>query len=157
MSRAVQDRQEANVLRLKRVLSEITNPMTCDEDNLMNIITKVVMPQNVTKDFVKERVISDEVSVWSPMKKVQLKTWKSARKAVKHKLADRVVELKEDRTNFAGMLVVARSRPGVDLKSAIGQHEFTSLPRSLFAVTCELLPSTDKSKLMGILENLPTD
>ena len=41
------------------------------------------------------------------MKKVQLKMWKSARKVVKHKLADQVVELKYDRSLFARMLIVA--------------------------------------------------
>ena len=89
------------------------------------------------------------------MKKIQVKMWKSARKAVKHMLAKQVVELKEDRSLFALMLIVARSQPEIDLKEAIGQHEFTSLPRALFKVTGELLPCTDKSKLMTILEQLP--
>jgi len=36
------------------------------------------------------------------MGKVKLKMWKSARKVVKHKLADKVVELKDDRSLFVG-------------------------------------------------------
>ena len=62
------------------------------------------------------------------MKKVQLKMWQSARKSVKHKLAGQVVELKGDRSLFARMLIVARSRPEINLKEGIGngQHEFTS-------------------------------
>ena len=90
------------------------------------------------------------------MNKVQLKMWKSARKTVKHKLADQVVELKDDRSLFARMLIVARSRPEINLKESIGQHEFTSLPRALFSVSGALLPATDKSKLMAILESCPT-
>ena len=40
-------------------------------------------------------------------------------------------------------------------KESIGQHEFTSLPRALFTVSGELLPCTDNSKLMAVLEDLP--
>ena len=87
------------------------------------------------------------------MKKSQLKTRKSARKSVKHKVADQVVELKDDR--FARMLIVARSRPEMNLKENICQHELTSLPRALLTVSGELLPCTDKSKLMAVLEDLP--
>ena len=61
-----------------------------------NIITMVVMPAEVQKDvcnqedigqqkyanFVEERINTNEVSIWARMKKVQLKTWKSARKSV---------------------------------------------------------------------------
>ena len=89
------------------------------------------------------------------MKKAQLRMWKSARKTVKHKLADQVVELKDDCALFARMLIVARSRPEINVKEAIGRYEFTALPRALFAMTGQLLPITDKSKLMSILEELP--
>jgi len=57
------------------------------------------------------------------MKKVQFKMWKSARKSVTHKLAGQVVELKDDRSLFARMLIVARSRPEINLKEGIDQHE----------------------------------
>ena len=73
---------------------------------------------------------------------------------MKHKLADQIVEMKDDRSLFARMLIVARSGPEVNLKKAISQHEFTSLPLALFAIDVTLLPSTEKSKLMAILEEL---
>ena len=82
-----------------------------------------------------ERINTNEVSVWARMKKVQLKMWKGVRKMVKHKLADQVVELKDDRSLFARMLIVARSRPEINPKESIGQHEFTCLPRAFFSVT----------------------
>ena len=53
---------------------------------------------------------------------------------MKHKLADQVAELKDDRSLFARMLIVARSSPEVNLKESIGLHEFTFLPRALFKV-----------------------
>ena len=74
---------------------------------------------------------------------------------MKHKQVDQVVELKDDRSLFARMLIVARSRPDINLRECIGQHEFTSLPRTLFTVSGELLPCTDRSTLMAILEELP--
>jgi len=74
---------------------------------------------------------------------------------VKHKLNNQIVELKDDRFLFARMLIVARSRPEINLQKRIGQHEFTSLPRALFTVSGELLPCTDKSSLTAILEELP--
>ena len=66
------------------------------------------------------------------------------------------MELKDDRSLFVRMLIVARSRPEINLQECIGQHEFTSLhARALFTVSGELLPCTGKSSLMAILEELP--
>jgi hypothetical protein len=76
----------------------------------------------------------------------KLKTRKSARKSVKHKLAAQVVELKEDWPLFACILIVSRTRHEINVKKSIGPHKFTSFPRALFAVSGELLPCTDKNK-----------
>ena len=73
----VWSRQEENILRLKRVISSSTNPMTYTGGDLMNIITKVVMPPQVQQDVcskdeigqqmyvthVKKRITSDTVSI----------------------------------------------------------------------------------------------
>ena len=168
LSKPVWTRQEENILRLKNVIRSSLNPITYDGQDLTNIITKVVMPTEVQKDvynqdeigqqmyiiFVEQRIYKTEVNIWARMKKAQLNMWKSARKAVKQKLADQVLELKGDRALFARMLIVARSRPEINLKEAIGQHEFNVFPRALFAISGTLLPSIDKSNLMTILENL---
>jgi len=87
------------------------------------------------------------------MHNIQLKTLKSAGKSV----ADQVVELKDTRPLFACLLIVAHSRCEINLKESIGDLEFTSVSRALFSVTGELLPCTDKSKLMHTLEELPTE
>jgi len=171
LSLAVWTRQEDNIARLKSVHRSSINPMKYEEVHLTNIITRVVMPAEVQKDvcnqhdigqqkyrkFVEERISTNEVSIWARMQKVQLKTRKCARKSVKHKLADNVVELKDDRSLFARMLIVARLRSEINLKNSVGDHEFTSVPRALFSVTGKLLPCTDKSKLMHILEEQPTE
>ena len=66
--------------------------MKYEEEDLTNIITRVVMPAEVQKDvcnqddigqqkyrqFVEERIDTIEVSIWARMQKVQLKLkmWK---------------------------------------------------------------------------------
>jgi len=53
------------------------------------------------------------------------------------------------------MTIVARSRPELNLKEASWQHDFTFVPRALFAIEGKLLPCTDKSNFMSILDELP--
>jgi len=100
-------------VKLKNVIKSFLNPMTHDDEVLINIITKVVMLPQVQKDicsqdeidqqkykaFDDERVNTTEVNLWARVKKVAPKTWKSARKPVKHKLADKIVEMKDDLNN----------------------------------------------------------
>src|SRR6218665_1814093 len=50
---------------------------------------------------------------------------------------------------------VARSRPEFNLKEASWQHKFTFVPRALFAIGGKLLPCTDNSNFMSILDELP--
>ena len=88
------------------------------------------------------------------MKKRKLNTWKSTTKTLKVKINENVVELKEDRSLFARMCVVAKSRPEIDLKEAIGQYEFNLVPRSMFAADESMLHCSSKSVLMNILEKL---
>ena len=70
------------------------------------------------------------------------------------KAADKVLELKEDRSLFARLMMVCKSRPGVDVKEAVGLHEFSVVPRSLFAADGTMLHCSCKSALMHILEKL---
>ena len=79
--------------KLKDLL-KANEPFQMDGDNVVNIVTKAVMPtaikevilkrdeigQELFDKFVKERIGADHtLSVWSPMKKANLKTCKSAR------------------------------------------------------------------------------
>ena len=50
------------------------------------------------------------------MKKRKLNAWKSTAKILEVKISENVIELKEDRSLFARMCVVAKSRPEIDLK-----------------------------------------
>jgi hypothetical protein len=156
---------------LTNVITSHTNPFSYQGDDLINITTNKVMPIDVQHDistsaqvglemyssFIKERLLTDAVNIWARMKKAKLQMWKSCRKTVTCKLTNEVVELKDDRSLFARLMIIARSRPDVSLRDAIGTYEFRALPPSLFSSDGSLLMCTDKSKLMGILESLATE
>ena len=104
--------------------------------------------------LVEDRIKSNKCSIWSLMKRRKLNTWKNTTKTLKIKINENVVELKDDRSLFAHMCVVAKSRPEIDLKEAIGQYEFNLVPRPMFAVDGSMLHCPSKSVLMNILEKL---
>ena len=54
-------------------------------------------------------------------------------KKAKVSVGYKVIELKEDRSLFARLLVVCKCRPGINLGDAVGKYEFSVAPRSLFA------------------------
>ena len=62
------------------------------------------------------------------------------------------VELQEDRNVFAQLMMVSKSLPEIDIREAIGQHEFLVIPRSLFANDGTMFHCSMKSALMSILE-----
>ena len=86
------------------------------------------------------------------MKKRKLQTWKSNEKVIKVKTVERVVELKEDRSLFARLMMVCRIRPDIEIKEAIGLYEFTVVPRPLFASDGTMMHCSCKRLLMHILE-----
>ena len=106
------------------------------------------------EEFVNERIKLNKINMWAPMKKRSLQTWKSATKRIKLKVDQEVVELKEDRNLFARLLLVAKSRPNMNLEQAVGDHELSVVPRSLFSDDEQMLPCGGKSCLMSKLEGL---
>ena len=76
--------------------------MMLEGEDLMNIMTKVVMLTEVQKDVCNQDVIGQKtynkfgtecintngINLWVRMEKIKLKMWRSAKKAIKHKLAD---------------------------------------------------------------------
>ena len=161
-------RQEVNITALNHTIRSFTNPFAQDSEELHNLVTMAVMPEKVTHDlcrqsiigsqlfdeFVCNRIKTNKLNLWAPMKKCQLQTWKSTVKHVKLKVDQKVVELKEDRNLFARLLIVAKSRPNINLEDAFGKHEFSVVPRSLFAADGQMLHCPAKSKLMSIITSL---
>ena len=83
--------------------------------------------------LVTDRIKTNKVNLWSPMKRRKLLTWKDSEKVLKLSCKDKVIELKEDRSLFAKLMAVCKSRPEINIKEVIGQYEFSVAPRSLFA------------------------
>ena len=97
LSNAVINRYNENVQKLKDVL-RASDPFASAESHPVNI-TKTAMPDYIkegvlTRDkisqalfdaFVQERIVEAKISTWSPMKKTDLKPWKSAQQTKKTK------------------------------------------------------------------------
>lgn len=120
-----------------------------------DILQSVTVGQESYTNFVKERIVGTK-NLWDKMNKVKLLTWTDASKTVKISLPTKEIELKQTRSLFARLLIIARTREGLNLQDLIGRYEFSCVPRSLFAADGSLLPCTDKSKLMALLESLAT-
>ena len=160
-----------NVTALQKAITTATNPFMYEEDDLINMMTNAVLPCEVQEDigdrdekgqcayltFVQRRITTNAENLWSRMHKLNLKMWKYSRRAVKNMLFSQVIELKDDRSLFARLVIIARMRPEVNLAEAIGNYEFNALPRALFSPDGMLLPCTVKSKLMSTLEALVAD
>lgn len=163
--------------RIKDAILSHGNPVTAEGDMLYNIITGACIPQEhvqeilnadsigqkLHEDFVSERINGD-VRLWAPVKKLNIKTFTSSTKKSTAKLRNTNIDLKETKVLYGRLPVIARSRE-IDQKGAIGAHEFTKIPRALFASDGEMLPCTDKSNLIHHLkkfvkehqENAPVD
>ena len=110
LSISVLTRQEKNIKELTSTIQGFTNPFTENDKDLCYIVTKAVMPDivrtyvvsepqignNLAETFIAERLTSGKVNMWSPMKKRQLKTWRSAGMKMKITAGDKIVELQQD-------------------------------------------------------------
>ena len=61
-------------------------------------------------------------------------------------------DLVQQRSLFARLMMVCKSRPDIDIKETIGLYEFTVFPRSLFASDGIMMQCSCKSTLMHIPE-----
>ena len=162
--------KEKNIETLLNTMESFTNPFTQESHKLFNLDTKVVVPEKVQKDlvgqrdigqklfdtFVRNRIQSGRINLWSTMKKQKLQTWKSMAKKIKVSCTGKTVELQEDKNHFARMMVICKSRPEIDIKEAVGTYKFRVVPRSMFAADGAMLHCSAKSALMHILEKLPS-
>lgn len=102
--------------------------------------------------LVTDRIKTNKVNLWSPMKRRKLLTWNE--KVLKLSRKDKVIELKEDRSLFAKLMAVCKSRPEINIKEVIGQYEFSVAPSSLFAPDGTMLHCSAESALLTILVKL---
>ena len=156
---------------MQNIILSQGNPFTEHQNEIVNLMTKAVMKDEVKdsilnrdqigqesfEQFVNERINTDEKFFWDPMKKLSLKLFRNSSKLVKTKIGDKVIELHEERNLLARFLIIMRSRPEIDMKEAIGQYEFSAVPRSLFSADGEMILAYDKASILHALEDLPKE
>ena len=64
------------------------------------------------------------VSVWDPMKKLNLKTFSNLGDTIKVRTGDKVIELREERELFGRFLIIQGSRPELVPKHEDATSEF---------------------------------
>ena len=156
-----------NVQKLLDTMASFSVTFAAENDSVYNVVSKAVLPETVANDllhhqrigfdlyneFISDR-IQGSLSIWSPMKKYGLKTFKTQMKAVKSKVAGKLFEMKEEKNLMARFLLAARKRPELELEQCIGEYEFSVVPRSLFSADGQPLPCIDKAKLMHHIEEM---
>ena len=133
-------------------------------DSVYNLVSKAVLPsqkllQHIQigskhyQEFIDEH-LTGEKSLWQPLKRVNLPTFKSFKKSVRKIVGEKVIQLKEEETLLSRFLITARKRPELDIESCIGNFEFAVLPKALFSSDGVPLPCIDKSELLHHIGDL---
>ena len=160
-------REHDTIDKIKAAILNHGNPFVTEGDQLHNIITHAYIPdiyvpqilnidatgQTLYEDYVSERINGD-TSLWAPVKRQNNKMFMSGNKKTTVKIRDKIVDLKETKDLYGRLMVLAKSNREINQKHAISNYEFTLTPRALFAPNVTLLPCTDKSKLIHVLEKL---
>ena len=105
----------------------------------------------VYNEFVEERLKPNSTKyINDPLKKVMLKTCKSAIKPRKIKVNDKTKELRGNCNLFARCALIQGKR-NIDMKVIVGDYELTVFPKSLFTSDGSLLDGS-KSKSDAVTE-----
>ena len=86
------------------------------------------------------------------MTKAKLKTFNTWMPKTTHKIADKVIKLREERNILSRFLIIKSSRPDLSLRKTVGHYELSVVPHSLFAAEHTLLIPRDKSEIMTELK-----
>lgn len=131
MSQAVIEQQTSNVEKFQKVISQF-DPFSQEDDELVSLIKRTVMPSDIKLDILRADKVGQRMyiqfvdshlagpaSIWNKMIKTNLLTWKSVNKNMPLKLSSKVIELKQDRSLFARLMIVTWSRTDVNLEEGI--------------------------------------
>lgn len=120
------------------------------KDDILNLAQKDKLK---FEEFVRGRLVrqTSKMPIWDAMKKITLKTFSTCNKKTTFKIGDKLVKIREDRQLLARFLIVMESRSQIytSLKDAIGNYEFSVIPRSLFSFKGYLHIPSDKSSFMA--------
>ena len=136
-----------------------------EHDIVFNVISKAVLPPlfateviNHTsighasyQDFISNR-FHGNISIWYPMQKRNLKSFKANNKMIKKNVDNKVVQLREEKNLLTRFLITARKRRELNLEEALGNFEFSVVPKALFFNDGQPLNCTDKSSILHHIE-----
>ena len=155
-------RDEADVRKTQSILKSWGNPFSSSDD-LCCLSSGITATETVASDiknaeingekaaveFMKKRILSNEVDFFAALSRQDLKTFSSMKKSTKIKVSGKEEILKADRNLFARMTVIAQTR-SMDMQEVL-KHPLGPLPWSL-ASTDGTIAKTVKSKLAELVE-----
>lgn len=106
--------------------------------------------------FVEERICG-ETNLWYKMTKCKLLSWNFSTKEIKLQAKSEVLTLRAMPCTglMSILLIIARSFREVDMEEVIGNYEFSTTNRILIKPDGSIHPTTDKSSIITVLEDLP--
>ena len=170
LSPATIKRDHGTISKIKSAILTHSNPFAADGERLYNKITHAFIPdeyvpqilkmdetgQKLYEEYVAERINGD-VSLSAPVKRQNNTMFTSGNKRHAVKARDKTIDMKQTKDLYGRLMILARSNRDVDQKEAIGNYEFTLTPRTHYAPDGSVLPCTDKSKLIHLLEQLASE
>ena len=117
------------------------------EDVVFVLLKHASVHQNLYEQFIHNRLRGIS-SVWNPVKKYILKTFKTYWKTTKQKIHDKLIQLKEEKALLTCFLIVVRKQPELYLTHCIVNYKFCVVPKSFFSPDGEFLLSKNKAGLL---------
>ena len=152
------------VEKYSQALSEFLDNSTLDFTNVFNIMTHSVLEHDtelinfedigeaLLTEFINTRKNGAGASVWDKISRRNLGTFRNSTKCISIKFKDKIVSLREERGLMTRLLVLAKSRPGINLSELFKKHEFSVTPRSFFSPGGLPWKCQDKSAFLTGLE-----
>ena len=142
---AIEAREEKIVQQLTATTENFTNSFLVSSDStpytdLNILVTKLVMSEETKNDMPQQSEIGrklfhtfvdDRRRKSGKVHNEEAKTsdlenkWQGL-KVIKVKAADNILELKEDKSLFARLMMVCKSRPEVEIQETVGVYEFSA-------------------------------
>ena len=141
-----------NNFPLRNIVSSVEIP----DDAKKEILNFDVLGEELYEIFVLERLAqTSKMKVCDSIKLAKTKTMNTWMNKIEIKIDDKVIKLREERHLLARFLIIQQSRK-LDLQNAIGNFEMSLIPRALFTNDCNLYIPACKSKMISLIEDLPS-
>ena len=144
-------REHSAVDKIKAVIITHGNPFAVEGDRLHNNNT-------ITHAYVPDEFVEQILNANTGQKIYGTMLLNASTgtmfKTTNIKLRDKTVDIKETEDLYGRLMILAKSTRDIDQNGAIGNHDFTLTPRSLFPPGGPMLRRKDKYKLIRLLEML---